>query len=82
MGVVRGDDLEVFPLFHVTPGNFDGGSYLSFVLGSYISAKTTDQNCVEHAYHPANPLLGLLPIAYVYEATAGETLDGMLGSEF
>ena len=33
------------------------------------------------SYHPANALLYLLPITYVYEATAGWGVNGMCGSE-
>ena len=42
----------------------------------------TNRCCVEYTHHPANPLLGLLSVTHVYEATAGESIDGVFGSEF
>ena len=34
------------------------------------------------AHHPANPLPGFPSVTHVYEAAAGESVDGVLGYEF
>ena len=36
----------------------------------------------DHTHHPANPLLELLPVAHIYEATAGASVNVVFGVEF
>ena len=83
LGVIGSDDLEIFSFPDITLGHFYGCSHFPFVLSDQASGKNGEfEFWFVHTYGPTVTLLGLLPVAHVYEATAGESLDAVFGSQF
>ena len=83
LGVVGSDDLEIFSFLEVTLSHSDGRFHFSFVLSNQTSVTNgASESWFVHTYHPTEPLLEFLPVAHVYEATAGESVGIVFGSQF
>jgi hypothetical protein len=83
LGVIGSDDPEVFLFPDITLGHFYDCLHFSFVLNNQMSTKNGEPKFwFFHTYGPTEPPFGFLPVTHVYEATAGESVDVMFGSEF
>jgi hypothetical protein len=83
LGVIGSDNLEISSFLEITLSHSYGRFHFPFVLSNQTSATNGESKFwFVHTYHPAETLLEFLPVAHVYEATAGESVGVMFGQEF